>query len=62
MAGEGMKAIYVIWGILCFATAFADAYNFVNDNRKVPMKALELAVFGLQAYMAVYCAIKAAML
>ena len=57
-----MKAIYVIWGILCFATAFADAYNFVNDNRKVPMKALELAVFGLQAYMAVYCAIKAAML
>ena len=58
-----MKLLYVIWGIFSFAAAFAAAYNFVNDNnRKVPMMALELATFGLQAYMAVYCAIKAAML
>lgn len=57
-----MKALYVIWGILCFATAFAAACNFVHDNRKVQTKFFELAMFGLQAYMAVYCAIKAAML
>ena len=63
MDGEGMKALYVILGIFFFAAALASAYNFVNDNnRKVPMKALELANFGLQAYVAVYYAIKAAML
>ena len=56
-----MKALYVIWGIFCFAAAFAAAYNFDN-NRKLPMMALELVTFGLQAYTAVYCAIKAAML
>jgi hypothetical protein len=56
-----MKAFYVIGGVACFMGAFANAYAFTYD-KKLYVRAMDLVLFGINVFCAVYWVVKAAML